>query len=81
MDLLKSKKSDWGVRGMNAAGMFVEEDSSKPDAWKNASKSNKLIKKFGGEIFSATRLMTGSTPFWIRISRALFSSWLPADKR
>ena len=44
---------------MNAAGMFVEEDSSKPDAWKNASKSYKLIKKYGGDIFSETRLDDG----------------------
>ena len=38
---------------MYAAGKFVEEDSSKPDAWKYASKSDKLIKKYRGDIFEA----------------------------
>ena len=43
----------------DAAGKFIEGDSSKPDAWKSASKSDKLIKKYGGDIFSETRLNDG----------------------
>ena len=39
-------KEKWlGLRDMDAAGKFVEEDSTKPDACKNASKFDKLIKK------------------------------------
>ena len=39
-------KEKWlGLRDMDASGKFVEEDSTKPDAYKNASKSDKLIKK------------------------------------
>ena len=35
-------KEKWlGLRDMDAAGKFVEEDSTKPDACKNASKFDK----------------------------------------
>ena len=39
------------LRGMDTAGKFVGEESSKPNAWKNASKSDKLNKKFSKDIF------------------------------
>ena len=43
-------KEKWlGLRGMDVAGKFVEEDSPKPDAWKNASKPDKLIKQYRGD--------------------------------
>ena len=39
-------KEKWlGLRGMDATGKFVKEDTSKPNLWNNASKSDKLIKK------------------------------------
>ena len=44
---------------MEAAGKYVKEDSSKPDAWRNASKADELIKKYGGDNFSETRLDDG----------------------
>ena len=44
---------------MDVAGKFVDEDSSKPDTGKNASKSDKLIKKYGCDVFSETRLGEG----------------------
>ena len=46
-----------GLRDMDVAGKFVTEDSSKPDPWKNASRSEKQIKKYGGD----TRLSAGET--------------------
>ena len=50
-------KEKWfGLRGLDVAGKSVEEDGSKPDSWKNASRCDKLIKKYGGDIFSETRL-------------------------
>ena len=53
-------KEKWlGLRGMDAAGKYVKEDSSKPDAWRNASKADELIKKYGGDNFSETRLDDG----------------------
>ena len=50
-----------GLRDMDVAGKYVREDSSKPDAWKNASRSEKQIKKYGGDIFSDTRLSADET--------------------
>ena len=47
------------LRGTDDAGRFVEDNNAKSDAWKNVCKSDKLIKKYGGDIFSETRLDDG----------------------
>ena len=47
------------IRGMDEAGKFVSVDESKPESWKHVAKSDKLIKKFSGEIFSETKLDDG----------------------
>ena len=53
-------KEQWlKIRGMDASGKFLTEDESKPDTWKQMAKSDKLIKKFSGEIFSETKLDDG----------------------
>ena len=47
------------LRGTDDAGRFVEDNNAKSDAWKNVCKSDKLIKKYGGDIFSKPRLFDG----------------------
>ena len=53
-------KEQWlKIRGMDTSGKFVSADESKLDSWKQVAKSDKIIKKFSGEIFSETRLDDG----------------------
>ena len=53
-------KEQWlKIRGMDASGKFLSEDESRPDSWKQVAKSDKIIKKFSGEIFSETKLDDG----------------------
>ena len=54
-------KEKWlTMRGMNSeSGKYVSEDDSKPDMWKNVAKSDKLIRKYSGEVFADTKLDDG----------------------
>ena len=53
-------KEKWlGLRGMDETGKFVNEDDSKTDMWKHVAKSDRLIKKYAGDVFSETRLDDG----------------------
>ena len=54
-------KEKWLVmRGMNnESGKYISEDDSKPDMWKNVAKSDKLIRKYSGEVFADTKLDDG----------------------
>ena len=53
-------KEKWlNMRGLDEAGKFISEDDSKIDAWKHVAKSDRLIKKYAGEIFADTKLDDG----------------------
>ena len=53
-------KEKWfALRGMDESGKFLYEDESKTDAWKFVAKSDRLVKKYAGEIFGDTRLDDG----------------------
>ena len=53
-------KESWlTIRGMNKSGKFDKDDDAKIDAWKDVANSAHLIKKYSGEIFSATTLDDG----------------------
>ena len=54
-------------------GSMLRKTARKPDAWKNASKSYKLIKKYGVDIFSETRLYDGL--------HSIVEKTEPADKK
>ena len=47
------------LRGLDQEGKFIPEDESKLDAWKSIIPADKLIKKYGGEIFSDTKIDEG----------------------
>ena len=56
-------KERWmGLRDMDVAVKYVGEESYKPDAWKYARRSDKLIKKYGVTSFLRPHWMTGSFP-------------------
>ena len=53
-------KEKWlQMRGMDESGQFIYEDESKTDAWKFVAKSDRLVKKYAGEIFGDTKLDDG----------------------
>ena len=53
-------KEKWlSLRGMDETGKFITKDDSRTDTWKHVSKSDRLVKKCGGDIFSETRLDDG----------------------
>ena len=53
-------KDNWlKMRGMDESGKFMAEQDSKPDAWKDVSKSDTLVRKFSGEIFGESKLDDG----------------------
>ena len=53
-------KEKWmGLRGMDENGKFITEDDSKTDVWKHVAKSDRLVKKYAGDVFSETRLDDG----------------------
>ena len=41
---------------MNGDGKFITEDDAKTDTWKHVAKSDRLIKKYAGDVFADTRL-------------------------
>ena len=47
------------LRGLDQEGKFIPEDESKLDAWKSIIPADKLIRKYGGEIFSDTKIDEG----------------------
>ena len=53
-------KEKWlQMRGMDDSGQFRFDDESKTDAWKFVAKSDKLVRKYAGEIFGDTKLDDG----------------------
>ena len=53
-------KEKWlTLRGMDNNGQLIVEDDSKTDVWKHVAKSDRLIKKYAGDVFSDTRLDDG----------------------
>ena len=53
-------KEQWfKIRGMNERGKFKPEDDSKPDAWKEVAKSERILKRYSAEIFSESKLDDG----------------------
>ena len=42
------------LRGMNGDGKFVTEDVAKTDTWKHVAKSDRLLKKYAGDVFADT---------------------------
>ena len=47
------------MRGMDESGKFMTEQDSKPDAWKDVSKSDRLVRKYSGEVFAESKLDDG----------------------
>ena len=53
-------RDEWmGMRGMVAEGNFIIQKDNKTDEWKNVAKSDRLIKRYAGDIFAETRLDDG----------------------
>ena len=53
-------KEQWlGIRGFDTKGKFIIGDETKHDSWKKVAPSEKIIKKYGGEVFSETKLDDG----------------------
>ena len=49
-------RNEWmGMRGMDAEGNFINQKDNKTDEWKNVAKSDRLIKRYAGDIFAETR--------------------------
>ena len=48
-----------GLRGMDDKGKFIQEEDSRADAWKYVAKSDRLVKRYAGDIFAETRLDDG----------------------
>ena len=53
------KKEWFKLRGLNQDGRYVTEDDTKQDAWKTHILADKLVKKYGGEVFSDTKVDDG----------------------
>ena len=53
------KKEWFKLRGLDQDGKFVTEDDTKQDAWKTHILADKLVKKFGEEVFSDTKVDDG----------------------
>ena len=53
-------KSKWlHIRDMDADGKYMSENNNKPDLWKNVAKSDKLVRKYSGDVFADTKLDDG----------------------
>ena len=56
----KFVKEQWfALRGFDTEGKFVIGDETKYDSWKKVAPSEKILKKYGGEVFSETKLDDG----------------------
>ena len=53
------KKEWFKLRGLNQDDKYVTEDDTKQDAWKTHILADKLVKKYGGEVFSDTKVDDG----------------------
>ena len=52
-------KGKWlHIRDMDAEGKYMSENN-KPDLWKNVAKSDKLVRKYSGDVFADTKLDDG----------------------
>ena len=52
-------KGKWlHIRDMDADGKYLSENN-KPDLWKNVAKSDKLVRKYSGDVFADTKLDDG----------------------
>ena len=47
------------MRGMDDTGKFSTERDGRPDAWKEVAKSDKLVRRFSGEVFAESKLDDG----------------------
>ena len=47
------------LRGMNGDGKLVSDDDAKTDTWKHVANSDRLIKKYAGDVFADTCLDDG----------------------
>ena len=47
------------MRGMDDSGKFLTERDARPDAWKDVSKSDRLVRRFSGEVFADSKLDDG----------------------
>ena len=47
------------MRGMDDSGKFLTEQDARPDAWKDVSKSDRLVRRFSGEVFADSKLDDG----------------------
>jgi len=53
-------KEEWlGLRKMDANGNFIKQEDNKADEWKTVAKSDRLIRRNAGDVFSDTRLDEG----------------------
>ena len=51
---------EWmGLRGMDADGKFIKQNDNRTDEWKNVAKSDRLIKRYAGDVFTETHLDDG----------------------
>ena len=56
----KFVKEQWfAIRGFDTDGKFIIGDETKYDSWKKVTPSEKILKKYGGEVFSETKLDDG----------------------
>ena len=53
------RKEWYKLRGLNDEGKYVVEDDTKVGSWKSVILADKLVKKYGGEIFADTKLDDG----------------------
>ena len=53
------RKEWYKLRGLNEEGKYVVEDDTKVGSWKSVILADKLVKKYGGEIFADTKLDDG----------------------
>ena len=47
------------LRGMDGDGKFVTEENAKTDMWKHVAKSDRLLKKYAGDLFADTQFDEG----------------------
>ena len=47
------------LRDMNGDGKFVTEDDARTDMWKHVAKSDRLLKKYAGDVFADTQFDEG----------------------